>query len=94
MAHKESESIINRAHIEESYANARNTGVSDRVSLEVNDRFDAEIRKATLVASLFTAGREPSPVCRFLRELKPGTRVVSHNFNGGDWKRDLRHFRE
>jgi hypothetical protein len=57
MAHKESESIINRAHIEESYANARNTGVSDRVSLEVYDRFDAEIRNATLVASLFTAGR-------------------------------------
>jgi SAM-dependent methyltransferase len=79
---------INPARIEEARANARSAGVSERVRFEVNDLFDADIRNATVVALYLLPEANLRLRTRLLRELKPGTRVISHSFDMGDWKPD------
>jgi SAM-dependent methyltransferase len=79
---------INPDRIEEARANASNAGVNDKVSFEVKDLFDADIRKATVVALYLLPDANMRLRPRLLQELKPGTRVVSHSFNMGDWKPD------
>jgi cyclopropane fatty-acyl-phospholipid synthase-like methyltransferase len=79
---------LNPARIQEARDNARNAGVTDRVSFEVNDLFDADIRNATVVALYLLPEANMRLRTRLLRELKPGTRVVSHSFDMGDWKPD------
>jgi cyclopropane fatty-acyl-phospholipid synthase-like methyltransferase len=76
----------NPARIEEARANARDAGVDDRVSFKANDLFDADIRSATVVALYLLPDVNLRLRPRLLRELKPGTRVVSHAFAMGDWK--------
>jgi len=79
---------INPARIEEARANARDAGVDDRISFETNDLFDADIHSATVVALYLLPDVNLRLRPRLLRELKPGTRVVSHGFDMGDWKPD------
>jgi SAM-dependent methyltransferase len=77
---------INPARIGEARANALSAGVKDRVSFEVSDLFDAVISDATVVALYLLPEANIRLRPRLLRELKPGTRVVSHSFDMGDWK--------
>jgi SAM-dependent methyltransferase len=79
---------INPARIEEARANARSAGVTDLVSFEVNDLFDADIRNATVVALYLLPEANMRLRTRLIRELKPGTRIVSHSFDMGDWRPD------
>jgi cyclopropane fatty-acyl-phospholipid synthase-like methyltransferase len=78
----------NPARIEEARANARTAGVTDRVSFELNDLFDTDIRNATVVVVYLLPEVNIRLRARLIRELKPGARVVSHSFNMGDWKPD------
>jgi hypothetical protein len=76
--------------VRESLANAKSAGVSDRAQFHQRNLFDTKIAEATVV-TLYLLPRvniELRP--RLLAELKPGTRVVSHDFDMGDWKPDLR----
>ena len=79
---------LNPVRIDEARANARSAGVTDRVSFEVNDLFDADISGASVVALYLLPEANLRLRDRLLRELKPGTRVVSHSFAMGDWKPD------
>ena len=79
---------INPARIEEARARARGAGVGDRISFEASDLFDADIHSATVVALYLLPDVNLRLRPRLLRELKPGTRVVSHSFDMGDWKPD------
>jgi cyclopropane fatty-acyl-phospholipid synthase-like methyltransferase len=79
---------INPDRIEEARANARSAAVADLVRFEVNDLFDADIRPATVVALYLLPDVNASLRPRLLRELRPGTRIVSHSFGMGDWKPD------
>lgn len=74
--------------IRESEANASSAGVSDRVKFYTGDLFKADIREATVVSLylLTTINLRLRP--RLLRELRPGARVVSHNFAMDNWKPD------
>ena len=74
--------------IRESEANASSAGVSDRVKFYTGDLFEADIREATVVSLylLTTINLRLRP--RLLRELRPGVRVVSHNFAMDNWKPD------
>lgn len=79
---------IDPKRIAEAKANAHENGVSDKVVFEVKNLFDTKIAEAT-VLTLYLLPRinlELRP--RILSELKPGTRVVSHAFDMGDWKPD------
>lgn len=79
---------INPARVDEARANARDAGVEDRISFETNNLFDADIHRATVVALYLLPDVNLRLRPRLLRELKPGTRVVSHAFDMGDWKPD------
>ena len=71
--------------IEVARENARRAGVTARVEFREGDLFTADISEATVV-TLYLLPRinlELRP--KLLSELKPGTRIVSHGFDMGDW---------
>lgn len=79
---------LNPDRIEEARANAAKAGVSNLVRFEVKDLFDADIHDATVVALYLLPEANLRLRSRLTSELKPGTRVVSHSFDMGDWKPD------
>ncbi len=79
---------INPDRIDEARANAGTAGVTEQVNFQVRDIFEADFRDATVVALYLLPEANLRLRPRFLRELKPGTRIVSHSFMMGDWKPD------
>ena len=79
---------LNPDRIQEARVNARQAGVTDRVTFEQNDLFDADIRNATVVALYLLPEANMRLRSRLMKELKPGTRIVSHSFDMGDWQPD------
>jgi SAM-dependent methyltransferase len=80
---------LNPERVKESIENAKAAGVSDRVRFAQQNLYHTPIAEAT-VLTLYLLPRvnlELRP--RLLAELKPGTRVVSHDFDMGDWQPDL-----
>lgn len=74
--------------IEESRANARAAGVGDRVTFIHQDLFEADIREATVVTLYLLTEINVRLRPKLFRDLQPGTRIVSHNFDMGEWKAD------
>jgi ribosomal protein L11 methyltransferase PrmA len=77
---------IDPQRVSEAIENAKAAGVSDRVRFFRRNLYETKIAEATVV-TLYLLPRvniELRP--RLLTELKPGTRVVSHDFDMGDWK--------
>ncbi|MBN1222962.1 MAG: class I SAM-dependent methyltransferase [Candidatus Aminicenantes bacterium] len=79
---------IDPKRIEESRKNAIDADVSDRVEFFLMNLFEAEIREATVVTLYLLSEVNLRLRPKLLRELRPGTRVVSHDFNMGAWKPD------
>jgi len=79
---------IDPQRIEECKNNAASAGVTDQVKFLQQDLFEADFSKATVVTLylLQTVNLELRP--KILRVLKPGTRVVSHDFSMKDWRTD------
>jgi SAM-dependent methyltransferase len=77
---------INPERIEEARANAKSAGVEDKVKFEENDLFKANISNATVVTLYLLPDVNTRLRPKLMKELKPGTRVVSHSFDMGDWK--------
>lgn len=79
-----------RTLIAESRANAAREGVSDRVRFQQEDIFLADFHDATVVTMylLPEVNLEIRPLILF--GLRPGTRVVSHDWDMGDWEPDRR----
>jgi SAM-dependent methyltransferase len=77
---------IDASILKEARANAERAGVADRIRFVEGDLFEVPISDATVVTLylLPLVNRQLRP--RLLAELKPGTRVVSHRFDMGDWK--------
>ena len=76
--------------VKESIENARAAGVSDRVQFFQRNLFDTKIAEASVVTMYLLPSVNLELRPRLLAELKPGARVVSHDFDMGDWKADLR----
>jgi predicted O-methyltransferase YrrM len=72
--------------IKEARENARRAGVTDRVRFEQQDIFTAKIADATVVTMYLLPDVNMRLRPRLLSELKPGTRIVSHNYDLGDWQ--------
>ncbi len=74
--------------IREGRQNAAQKGLSAKVQFRQADLFDANLKEATVVTLylLPEVNRKLRP--RLLEELRPGTRIVSHSFDMGDWEPD------
>jgi SAM-dependent methyltransferase len=77
---------INPVRIGEAKENARKSGVEQLVRFEENDLFDADIHEATVVTLFLLPHINLKLRPKLLKDLKPGTRVVSNTFDMGDWK--------
>lgn len=77
---------IDPRRIAEANANARAAAVADRVSFRNEDLFEADFRDATVVTLFLYPDLNLKLRPRLLRELKPGTRIVSYYHDMGDWK--------
>ena len=76
---------IDPMRIDEATENARKEGVADRVRFVNQDLFDADIGEATVVTLYLLPRVNQRLRPKLLKELKPGTRIVSHGFDMGDW---------
>jgi hypothetical protein len=74
----------------ESVYNAAEAGVSDRVAFHRTDLFKFEIHRASVLTMYLLPSVNIKLRPRLLTELKPGTRIVSHDFDLEDWKPDAR----
>jgi len=74
--------------IRQSKENARKAGVTDRVKFIEQDLFETDIRGATVVALYLLPELNLQLRPKLFRDLKPGSRIVAHEFDMGDWKPD------
>jgi hypothetical protein len=72
-----------------SNSEAKKRGVADRANFHVMDVFKADISKATVVTLYLLPGMMADLRGKIYSELRPGTRVVSHDYHFGDeWRAD------
>jgi predicted RNA methylase len=71
--------------VEQSRQAAHETAVSDRVEFIVGDMFKADISRATVVMLYLWPSVNSALEAKLKRELRPGTRVVSHSFGFNGW---------
>ncbi len=76
---------IDPQRIAESRENAREAGVTDRVRFRNEDLLATNIGDATVVMLFLSPELNLKVRPKLLRELKPGTRIVSHWHNMADW---------
>lgn len=65
---------------------ARRAGVADRVTFVAGDLFGAQTRQATVVTLYLLPSIMGAVEAKLRRELKPGTRVVSHDYSLPTWE--------
>lgn len=76
---------IDPQRIKEANANAETAGVTDEVTFRNEDLFEADFSDATVI-TLYLLPRLNEKLMPTLKQLKPGTRIVSHSFLMGDWE--------
>jgi ribosomal protein L11 methylase PrmA len=77
---------IDPARIREAQDNARKNGVESLVQFRQEDLFKSDFREATVVTLYLLPDLNVKLRPRLLADLKPGTRIVSHQFDMGEWK--------
>jgi ribosomal protein L11 methylase PrmA len=81
---------IDSQRIREAVKNLEAAGLGDRVEFLNDDLFQTDISDATVVTLYLLPELNVKLRPRLWAELKPGTRIVSHQFDMGDWKADKR----
>lgn len=77
---------LDHQRVLEARANAEAAGVADRVTFFEQDLFTTDLSQATVIA-MYLLPRINARLAPTLRALKPGTRIVSHNYDmGPTWK--------
>ena len=76
---------IDPQRISEAEANRKQSGVADRVRFLNQDLFTTNISEATVVTLYLLPSLNLKLMPKLKAELKPGTRIVSHAFDMGDW---------
>lgn len=77
---------IDPERIKEANANAKKANVTDKVRFVQNDLFKSDFSKASVVTLYLLPAVNLKLRPQLLKQLKPGTRIVSHAFDMGDWK--------
>ncbi len=78
---------INPTRISEANENAVKAGVTDKVSFNQSDLFKTDLSPASVI-TMYLLPRVNVELRPKLLDLKPGTRIVSHDFSMEDWKPD------
>ena len=76
---------IDPERIKEANENLKNSGVGDKVRFVQGDLFQQDLSEATVI-TLYLLPELNLKLRPTLLKLKPGTRIVSHDFDMGDWK--------
>ena len=80
---------IDPARIEESRTNAREARVEHLVEFRLGDALAADVSEATVVTLYLLSSSNAKLRPMLTRQLKPGSRIVSHAFSmGPDWPAD------
>ena len=74
---------IDWARVREANDNLKKAGVGDRVTFVTQDMFTADISGATVVTLFLMTRINQELLPKLKRELRPGTRIVSHQFDMG-----------
>lgn len=74
--------------VQRSIEAARHAGVSDRVKFLQQDLFQTDFHEANVLTLYLLPDVNLALRPKILKELKPGSRVVSHDFGMGDWRPD------
>ncbi len=74
--------------VELANRNAAKAGVADRVKFEKRDLFETSLGDATVLTLYLLPHTVTQLVPRILAEMKPGARVVSHDYPLGPWQHD------
>src|SRR5438552_15662919 len=77
---------IDPQRIQEANENARKNGVTQLVQFRREDLFKANFSEATVVTLYLLPDLNVRLRPRLMAELKPGTRIVSHQFDMGTWQ--------
>ena len=76
---------IDPQRIKEANENARKNRVTKLVTFKQENLFTTDFKDATVVTLYLLPELNKKLMPRLLNELKPGTRIVSHQFDMGDW---------
>ncbi len=79
---------INPIRIRESNENARKAGVTDKIKFFEANIFEYDFSEATVLSMYLLTEVNLKLRPRILQILKPGTRIVSHDFDMGEWEPD------
>jgi protein-L-isoaspartate O-methyltransferase len=81
---------INPKLVAEARTNAKTAGVSNLVEFRRQDLFKTSVREATVVGLYLFVWANVKLRPRLVSELRPGSRIVAHDFPiGDDWKPDV-----
>ena len=80
---------INPQRIKEANANAQAAGVTDKVEFKIANLFEEDLSKADVMAMYLLTDINLRLRPKILETMKPGTRIVSHAFDMGDWKPEV-----
>lgn len=79
---------IDPALVKASTENASEAGVADRVQFRQGDVVTADLREATVVTMYLLTSLVAKLENRLLTELRPGARIVAHDYAFLNWKPD------
>ena len=80
---------LNPQLVELSIQNAREAGVADRVEFRRENIFETDISRATVVTLYLLPAVNEQLQPKLMRDLRPGTRIVAHDFGIGNWQPDV-----
>lgn len=81
---------IDAGLVELATRNARAAGVEDRVSFRTQDLFETDLSEASVLSLYLPTAVNEALRPRLLKELRPGSRIIAHQFALGDWDADIR----
>jgi tRNA G37 N-methylase Trm5 len=77
---------IDPVRIEEANANAKAAGVTRLVEFKLQDALKTDVSHATVVTTYLLSQSNLKVRPLITRQLKPGSRIVTHSFSMGDWE--------
>ncbi|MGC9528688.1 MAG: class I SAM-dependent methyltransferase [Limnospira sp.] len=79
---------IDRDRISEAAENAKIAGVGDRVQFRQGNLFESHFGEATVIFLYLLPHLNLRLKPQLFEQLQPGTRIISRDFDMGDWKPD------